>query len=57
MTFGCLIPGRSRHFLVVTTTSAALETHILLFLQVKREIAECEICRSDVRKPGAQSQH
>jgi hypothetical protein len=35
----------------------ALETPILLFVQVKRELAKCEICRADVRKPGALYQH
>lgn len=56
LTFGRSIHGRSRHFLVATS-SAALETPILLFLQVHRELAECKICRSDARKPGAQYQH
>jgi len=57
LTFGRLIPGRGRPFIVVATSSVALETPILLFLQVKSELAECEIRRSDVRKPGALYQH
>jgi hypothetical protein len=57
LTFGRLIPSRARPFLAVAASSVALETPILLFLHVKREFAECEICRSDVRKPGALYQH
>jgi len=57
MIFGSLIPSRGRRLLVVATSSVALETPILLFLQVKCELAVREICRYDAQKPGALHQY